>query len=100
MEYRQFDVRDVSLFNDVMWEEAKRVRYNCESFTALLREQVPVLDYVKWRVSFIEQGQARSLLPLISPSTNQHCTHQAALLFLAADYTGGLALASLIPHWP
>jgi len=39
-------------------------------------------------------------LPLISPSTNQHCTHQAALLFLAADYTGGIALSSLIPHWP
>ena len=40
------------------------------------------------------------MLPLISPSTNQHCTHQAALLFLAADYTGGIALASLIPNWP
>ena len=68
--------------------------------TSLLRQQVPVLDFVKWSVTFVEQGTARTMLPLISPSTNQHCTHQAALFFLAADYTGGIALASLIPHWP
>jgi methyltransferase (TIGR00027 family) len=82
------------------WEEAKKTRYNSETFTSLLREQVPVLDFVKWRVTLVEQGRAHSVLPLISSSTNQHCTHQAALLFLAADYTGGMALASLIPHWP
>ena len=40
------------------------------------------------------------MLPLISPSTNQHCTHRAALLFLAADYTGGIAVGSLIPGRP
>ena len=68
--------------------------------TSLLRQQVPVLDFVKWSVTSIEQGTARTMLPLISPSTNQHCTHQAALFFLAADYTGGIALASLIPDWP
>ena len=48
----------------------------------------------------IEQGLAHTVLPLISSSTNQHCTHQAALFFLAADYTGGIALASLISDWP
>ena len=81
-------------------KKRKKFRYNCEILTSLLREQVPVLDFVKWRVSFIEQGRAHTVLPLISSSTNQHCTHQAALLFLAADYTGGIALASLIPNWP
>lgn len=88
------------LSDDLQWQEQKKLRYNCEILTSLLREQVPVLDFVKWRVSFIERGEAHTVLPLISPSTNQHCTHQAALLFLAADYTGGIALASLIPNWP
>jgi methyltransferase (TIGR00027 family) len=84
----------------VQWEEEKKYRYNCEVLTSLLRQQVPVLDYVQWKVATVEQGAAHTMLPLISPSTNQHCTHQAALLFLAADYTGGIALASLIPNWP
>ena len=94
------DGRNAALPDDVRWEESKRLRYNCELATSLLREQVPVLDFVKWRVSLIEQGRVHTLLPLIASSTNEHCTHQAALLFLAADYTGGIALASLIPHWP
>ncbi len=96
----QSDGCDAALPDDVRWEEETKFRYNCEVLTSLLREQVPVLDFVKWRVTLIEQGRAHTVLPLISPSTNQHCTHQAALLFLAADYTGGIALASLIPNWP
>ena len=96
----QTDCRDFALPDGVQWEEAKKFRYNCETLTSLLRAQVPVLDFVKWRVNFIEPGRANTVLPLIAPSTNQHCTHQAALFFLAADYTGGIALASLIPNWP
>jgi methyltransferase (TIGR00027 family) len=94
------DLLDAGLPDDTRWEVEKKFRYHCEILTALLREQVPVLEFVKWRVNFIEPGRARTVLPLISSSTNQHCTHQAALLFLAADYTGGIALASLIPNWP
>jgi methyltransferase (TIGR00027 family) len=82
------------------WEEAKKYRYDCGVMTSLLREQVPVLDFVEWHIAKIEPGLADTVLPLISPSTNQHCTHQAALLLLAADYTGGLAVASLLPGWP
>lgn len=91
---------ETALFPAGSWEEGKKYRYNTEVMTALLREQVPVLDYVKWKVLEIEQGRSRTMLPLISPSTNQHCTHQAALLFLAADYTGGIALGSLFPGVP
>jgi methyltransferase (TIGR00027 family) len=85
---------------NTLWEEEKKYRYNCEILTGLLRGQVPVLDYVQWHVDDLDQGMARTVLPLNSPSTNQHCTHQAALLFLSADYTGGIALASLMPGWP
>ena len=85
---------------EVGWEQAKTYRYNCDVMTSLLHQQVPVLDFVQWRVTTIEPGLANTVLPLVAPSTNQHCTHQAALLFLAADYTGGIALASLLPEWP
>jgi hypothetical protein len=56
--------------DEVRWQEAKRVRYDRDILTALLREQVPVLDFVQWSVMDIEQGSVRTLLPLISPSTN------------------------------
>ena len=82
------------------WEEEKKFRYSCEYLTSILCEQVPVLDFVKWQVIRIDQGRVNTRLPLINTSTNQHCTHQAALLFLAADYTGGIALASLMPSYP
>ena len=86
--------------DDIRWEDGRKFRYDCAALTNLLRGQVPVLNYVKWGFELIEQGRTRSVLPLISSATNQHCTHQAALLFLAADYTGGIALSSLFPDWP
>jgi methyltransferase (TIGR00027 family) len=94
------DYCDTELPDNVRWEESKRLRYNCELATSLLREQVPVLEFVEWKVSLIEPGRVHTVLPLNWSSTNEHCTHQASLIFLAADYTGGIALASLIPHWP
>lgn len=92
--------REPAEIDEPSWEEAKKYRYDCGVMTSLLREQVPVLNYVEWHITRIDQGSADTALPLISPSTNQHCTHQAALLLLAADYTGGLAVASLLPGWP
>jgi acyl-coenzyme A thioesterase PaaI-like protein len=58
------------------------------------------LEFVQWRVTRIEPGLAESVLPLNPPSTNQHFTHQAALFLLAADYTGGIAVGSLLTGWP
>lgn len=82
------------------WEEDARFRMHPGVVTSLLREQVPVLDFVDWRVTSIAPGTVHSVLPLNVASTNQHITHQAALFVLACDYTGGTALASLLPGWP
>lgn len=82
------------------WEDDQKYRMNPGIVTALLREQVPVLEFVNWSLESIGLGSARALLPLNAPSTNQHFTHQAALFVLAADYTGGTALASLLHGWP
>ena len=85
---------------EISWEEDRQFRMDPAVVTALLREQVPVLDFVKWTVTTIEPGFTESVLPLNPQSTNQHFTHQAALAVLAGDYTGGTALASLLPGWP
>ncbi|WP_197528536.1 YiiD C-terminal domain-containing protein [Aeoliella mucimassa] len=69
-------------------------------FTAFLREQVPVLEYVDWKITAVRPGEVETVLPLNPNSTNQHFTHQAALIVLSADYSGGAALASLFLGWP
>ncbi len=74
-----------------------RFRYDPHTITSILRNIVPVLDIVQWSVISIEPGFVRSELPL---PTDQHITYQAALLFQAADYTGGIAVGSLFPGRP
>jgi hypothetical protein len=65
-----------------------------------LRSAVPVLGHVGWEVLDVAEGFARTLLPLNEASTNQHGSHQAALMVLAADYTGGIALGTLFRGCP
>jgi len=84
----------------ISWDEDYQNRMNPKLMTTLLREAVPVLGYVNWQVIDVDEGYAKTVLPLNYESTNQHGTHQAALIALAADYTGGLALASLIRGIP
>ena len=71
------------------WEDDYRSRMNPQLLTELLHAAVPVLKHVGWFVREVRDGAAASCLPLNEESTNQHGTHQAALLMLAADYTGG-----------
>ncbi|MEX0937407.1 MAG: SAM-dependent methyltransferase [Pirellulales bacterium] len=89
----------VPLF-EISWEQDQIFRMDPYVVTSLLREQVPVLDFVQWNITTIEPGVTESVVPLNPQSTNQHFTHQAALFLLAADYTGGTALASLMHGWP
>ena len=100
MTFERFDAGHQGLVFEVPWEEDCRYRTNPEVLTSLLREQVPVLDFVKWQVTRVEPGLAESMLPLNPQSTNQHFTHQAALFLLSADYTGGIAVGSLLTGWP
>lgn len=97
---RRVDAAHPTPLFHVSWEEDSKFRMSPEVVTTLLREQVPILTFVDWRVTSIEPGVVSSILPLNAPSTNQHFTHQAAVFLLAADYTGGTALASLLQGWP
>ena len=84
----------------ITWEDDYRQRANPQLFTELLRDAVPVLQHIGWKVLETDEGYAKTLLPLNYESTNQHGTHQAALMVLAGDYTGGIALATLIRGVP
>lgn len=100
MQYNRIAVERAARSLDGSWEDDKQFRMDPQVMTSLLREQVPVLDFVQWKVTRIGPGEAESILPLNAQGTNQHFTHQAALFLLAADYTGGLAVSSLIHGWP
>lgn len=82
------------------WEQDYADRMNPELVTQLLHDAVPVSAWTGWKVAEVREGFAASILPLSSHTTNQHGTHQATLLALAADYTGGTALASVIRGVP
>jgi methyltransferase (TIGR00027 family) len=77
------------------WEEDEGRRFNLEKLNASFRESVPVLDFLDWKIISVKRGVVETVLPLNPNSSNQYITHQAALMLLSADYTGGLALASL-----
>ena len=57
---------------------------------------VPILKHLEWKVTDTGRGFPETILPLNIASTNQHITHQAAVFLIAADYTGGIALGTLL----
>lgn len=59
-----------------------------------------MLEFLDWRIDEIALGEARTTLPINVESTNQYITHQAALMLLSADYTGGIALSTLFQSAP
>ena len=87
-------------FPAVAWADDLAARVGPAVLTQLLRDAVPVLGWVDWRITELAEGAVTSVLPLNDEATNQHGTHQAALFGLAADYTGGAALLSLLRGVP
>lgn len=84
----------------ISWEQDHAERMNAPLVTQLIRDAVPAIRFTEWRMERVDEGGAASLLPLNDATTNQHGTHQATLLALAADYTGGAAVAGLIRGVP
>ena len=92
--------QDAVLEPVVTWEQDFQNRINPELMTGLLRASIPVLEQSDWKVVEVREGYCETVLPLNKATTNQHGTHQAALMSLSADYTGGLALATLLRGVP
>jgi len=86
---------DDILFSEEAWEEDKRVRFNLTELNRSFHEAVPILEATNWHITHVERGYAEIVMPLNVPSTNQFVAHQAAVMLVAADYAGGVALASL-----
>lgn len=84
----------------ISWERDFHDRVNPSLITQLLHRSVPVLKQSDWQVTEVEYGRTKTQLPLNQATTNQHGTHQAALISLSADYTGGLALTTLLTGVP
>jgi methyltransferase (TIGR00027 family) len=84
----------------ISWEQDYAERVNPALMTRLLHAAVPVLKWTRWNVKTVGHGYCESILPLNVETTNQHGTHQAALISLSADYTGGMALTTLLTGTP
>ena len=69
----------------IPWEVDERRHTSPVVITSLLREQVPILDFVDWQLTSVQFGEATSRLPLNPESTNQHFTHQAVMLVISAS---------------
>lgn len=82
------------------WEEDRARRFNIPKLNATFFKSVPVLETLQWEITAIERGYAETRLPLNAASSNQYLTTQAALQLVAADYTGGIALATLFHQKP
>ncbi len=94
------------LYSIDAWEHDQEQRFDLAALTDSFRQSVPLLDFLDWKITAIERGYAQTLLPLNPNASNQYIAHQGASMLLAAEYTGGLALASLlhlvpiIGFWP
>lgn len=77
------------------WQADKLLRFNEQTLTAAFHKSVPVLSYLDWSIEKVERGYCKTLLPINVECSNQYITQQAALMLLAADYTGGIALCTL-----
>lgn len=82
------------------FSEDYQTRINPELMNELLHRAVPVLQHAGWSIKKVDFGFCETVLPLNSRTTNQHGTHQAALISLSADYTGGMALTSVLTGVP
>lgn len=85
---------------DIAFPNDYKQRVNPILMTALLADAVPVVKEMQFRYDDVRRGYCKSFLPLNYMSSNQHGTHQAMLIGMAGDYTGGLAFASLITDEP
>ncbi len=74
--------------------------YTPQLMTELCQKAVPVLAHCEWEILKVAPGYSETMLPLNHATTNQHGTHQAALISLSADYTGGMALTTIFQGEP
>jgi len=88
------------IFPPESWERDRLDRYQICPTQQTFYRHVPALRFLSWKIEEIGRGHATTRLPLNVESSNQYITQQAALMLLAADYTGGIALSTLFKDAP
>ncbi len=88
------------VFGPETWEADRLARFRIPPLVRSFHSSVPSLAFLHWTIEDIQRGQAVTRLPLNVESSNQYITQQAALMLLAADYTGGIALSTLFRNAP
>jgi len=63
------------LYSIDAWEHNQDQRFDLVALTDSLRQSVPVLDFLDWKITAIERGYAQTLLPLNPNASNQYITH-------------------------
>ena len=101
MQYERRDQLTISRsFEPDTWEDDRLARFEIAPLIESFHRAVPALRFLDWKIEEIRRGYAVTRLPLNVESSNQYITQQAALMLLAADYTGGIALSTLFPGAP
>ena len=90
----------VLLHDRELWEVDRAERYDLPVLNKAFHDAVPVLAAMDWRILRVDRGFAETVAPLNVLSTNQFVTHQAAMILVAADYAGGVALSTLFHRTP
>jgi hypothetical protein len=88
------------IFRPETWDADRKARFEIAPAIELFHRSVPALRFLDWSIEEIGRGFAVTRLPLNVQSSNQYITQQAALMLLAADYTGGIALCTLFRNAP
>jgi hypothetical protein len=70
---------------------------SCDLVTRRLRELVPLLNFVGFRVEQMTAERTVLTVPLLETAMNQNGTHQAAVFYLIADYTLGVGMFAVLP---
>ena len=65
MKYQRIDTEQATPLFECSWEEDRHFRMNPRVLTTLLREQIPVIDFVQFEFTSVEPGRAESVLPLL-----------------------------------
>jgi len=74
-------------------------RKNCspELVTKRLRELIPLLNFVKFRVVKISPQKTTVKIPLLEAAMNQNGTQQASIFYIIADYAIGIGIFGVLP---
>lgn len=68
-----------------------------ELMTKRLRELVPLLEVIDYKVEKITLEETVLSTPLLEAAMNQNGTHQASVFYLMADYTTGIGMMGALP---